>query len=104
LVILDPSNTQHKFRLAGIDCPERKQPWSTRAKQALSDNVFDRQVVVDWDKRDRYKRLVGKILDGQRDVNLTLVKDGLCWWYRKYASEQSAVDRVLYEDAEDGAR
>lgn len=69
-MILDPSNTQHKFRLAGIDCPERKQPWSTRAKQALSDNVFDRQVVVDWEKHDRYKRIVGKVLDGQRDVNL----------------------------------
>jgi endonuclease YncB( thermonuclease family) len=37
-------------------------------------------------------------------VNLTLVRDGLCWWYRKYADEQSAVDRVLYEDAERQAR
>jgi len=25
LVVLDASNTQHKIRLAGIDCPERKQ-------------------------------------------------------------------------------
>ena len=98
------SNTQYKIRLSGIDCPERKQAWSTKAKQALSDYVFDREVTVDWDKRDRYKRIVGKVLDGQRDVNLVLVRDGLCWWYRKYAGEQSAVDRVLYEDAEDGAR
>jgi len=103
-VVLDGSNTQHKIRLSGIDCPERKQAWSARAKQALSDYVFDRQVTVDWEKRDRYKRIVAKILDGQQDVNLALVRDGLCWWYQKYASEQIAVDRVLYEDAEDGAR
>jgi endonuclease YncB( thermonuclease family) len=32
------------------------------------------------------------------------VRKGLCWWYRKYADEQSAVDRVLYEDAERQAR
>ena len=56
LVLLDATETQHKIRLAGIDCPERKQPWSTRAKQALSDYVFNQDVTVDWNKRDRYKR------------------------------------------------
>jgi hypothetical protein len=34
LVLLDASNTQHKIRLAGIDCAERKQPFGQRAKQA----------------------------------------------------------------------
>jgi hypothetical protein len=70
LVVLDSSNTQHKIRLAGIDCPERKQPWGQRAKQALSDHVFDNQVTVEWDKVDRYGRTVGKILTDDRDVNL----------------------------------
>jgi hypothetical protein len=60
VVLLDGSNTQHKIRLAGIDCPERKQPWGTRAKQALSDYVFDQRVTVEWSKLDRYKRVVGK--------------------------------------------
>lgn len=100
LVVLDASNTQHKVRLAGIDCPERKQPWGTQAKQALSEYVFNREVTVDWDKRDRYKRIIGKVLRGDLDVHRSLIGDGLCWWYRKYADEQSAVDRVLYEDAE----
>ena len=104
LVVLDSSNTQHKIRLAGIDCPERKQPWGQRARQALSGYVFDRAVAVDWGKRDRYGRIVGKVLDGERDVNLALVRDGMCWWYRKYAGEQSPVDRGLYEAAETAAR
>ena len=104
LVLLDASDIQHKVRFAGIDCPERKQPWSVRAKEALSEYSFDRRVTVDWNKRDRYKRIVGKVIRGDRDVNLSLVRDGLCWWYRKYADEQSAVDRMLYEDAERQAR
>ena len=104
LVLLDATNAQHKIRLAGIDCPEKGQPWGTRAKQALSDYVFDRQVTVEWSKLDRYKRIVGKVLDGQRDVNLALVRDGMCWWYRKYAGEQSAADQSLYEAAETTAR
>ena len=32
--------TQHKVRLYGIDCPERKQPYGTVARQALADLVF----------------------------------------------------------------
>ncbi len=104
LVVLDATNTQHKTRLAGIDCPERRQPWGTRAKQALSDYAFGRDVTVEWNKLDRYKRVVGKVLDGERDVNLALVRDGMCWWYRKYANEQSQVDRILYEAAEAKAR
>jgi micrococcal nuclease len=104
LAVLDVSNTQTKIRLAGIDCPERKQPFGQRAKQALSDYAFNRQVTVEWTKLDRYKRVVGKILAGQQDVNLALVRDGMCWWYRKYSGEQSAVDRKLYEAAEAKAR
>ena len=59
---------------------------------------------MDWDKLDRYGRTVGKILSDAQDVNLALVRDGMCWWYRKYANEQSPVDRGLYEAAETAAR
>ena len=38
------------------------------------------------------------------DINLEMVRAGLAWWYRKYASEQNAGDRVLYEAAEKDAR
>lgn len=47
------------------------------------------------DKRGRYGRAVAKVLDGDRDVNLALVADGM--WYRKYADEQSPVDQGLYQ-------
>ena len=83
LVLLDGDHVQHRIRLAGIDCPERKQPWNARAKEFLSDHVFDQTVTVDWTKRDRYERFVGKVVRDGRDVNLALVADGLCWWYRK---------------------
>jgi micrococcal nuclease len=59
---------------------------------------------VEWDKRDRYGRIVGKLVHEGQDVNLSMVEDGFAWWYREYAREQSEIDRGLYEAAEDRAR
>ena len=39
--------TQHKISLAEIDTPERGQDWGTRARQALADKVFQKDVNVD---------------------------------------------------------
>lgn len=102
--VLDATRERHKIRLSGIDTPERKQPFGQKAKEHLSAMVAGEQIVVEWSKRDRYKRIVGKIVHNDRDVNLAMVRDGMAWWYRKYSGEQSPPDRVLYEDAETRAR
>ena len=102
--VLDASKTTHKIRLAGIDAPESGQAFGTKAKRRLLELVGGQTVGVEYSKRDRYRRIVGKILVDGRDVNLVMVRDGLAWWYRKYAGEQSAVDQRLYKTAEDQAR
>lgn len=104
LVILDATQSQHKIRLAGIDAPESRQPFGQKSKERLSQSVAGQQVAVDWSKRDRYERIIGKIIYDGKDVNLAQIRAGLAWWYRKYAGEQSSVDRQLYEAAEDRAR
>jgi micrococcal nuclease len=102
--VLEADKAAHRVRLAGIDTPERGQAFGTRAKQALLARVGGETVTVEWDKRDRYRRIIGKlVLEGQ-DVNLSMVEDGYAWWYRKYAREQSEIDRGLYEAAEERAR
>lgn len=67
--------------------------------------MFEKQVTVETDKKDRYGRDVGKILlpTGQ-DVNLEQVTRGFAWHYKQYEQEQSANDRKLYDFAEQGAR
>lgn len=47
LTVLDGSNVQHKIRLAGIDAPEKGQPFGTKARQALADKVFGQTVRVE---------------------------------------------------------
>ncbi|MEY4710586.1 MAG: Thermonuclease precursor [Pseudomonadota bacterium] len=104
VTILDATQRTHKVRLLGIDSPEKKQPFGERAKQSLSDLVFDKQVSVEGGKLDRYGRSLGKIvLDGQ-DVNLEQVRRGMAWHYKQYARDQAPQDRIAYAEAEAAAR
>ncbi|MBS7806147.1 thermonuclease family protein [Variovorax sp. PCZ-1] len=104
VTVLDAQKVQHKIRLGGIDAPEKKQAFGDRSKETLSDCAFGRDVVVDWDKVDRYERKVGKILVAGVDCNLRQIKLGMAWHYKKYANEQSQADRAAYAAAEDVAR
>lgn len=104
ITVLDSSNTQHKIRLAGIDAPEKKQPFGIISRQHLGDLVFSKQVRVEWSKLDRYGRIVGKVLVGNTNACLEQLKAGLAWHYTKYEKEQPPADRVSYKKAEEEAR
>ncbi len=53
---------------------------------------------VEYQKRDRYGRIVGKALLDGIDVCLEQVKAGLAWHSKKYQHEQSLEDQSLYAD------
>ena len=104
IIILDDANRTYKIRLQGIDAPEGRQAFGDGSRQNLSDLVFEKQVQVESSKRDRYGRIVAKVvLDGD-DICLQQIKAGMAWHYKHYQGEQSAVDRELYATAEDEAR
>jgi endonuclease YncB( thermonuclease family) len=102
--VLDVQLVTHRVRLAGIDAAESGQDYGTKAKQRLLKLVGRRDVQVLSTKRDKYGRIVGKVIADDQDVNLAMIRTGAAWWYRKYRAEQSRVDQALYEAAEDTAR
>jgi endonuclease YncB( thermonuclease family) len=57
-LVLLVDEKQFKIRLSDIDTPERKQPFGTRAKQALSELAFGKQAQVVEVTVDRYGRIV----------------------------------------------
>lgn len=104
LTVLDASKTQHKVRLQGIDAPEKGQPFGQKSKEYLSSLVFSRVVRVEYDKLDRYGRVVGKVVLGGVDICLRQIDAGLAWHYKAYEREQSQEDRQLYSAVEEDAR
>jgi endonuclease YncB( thermonuclease family) len=78
---------QERIRLSDIDTPERKQPYGTRAKQALTELTFGKLITVLTTKRDRYGRIIGHITVDGVDVNAELVRLGFAWVYRRYSDD-----------------
>jgi endonuclease YncB( thermonuclease family) len=93
-----------RIRLWGIDCPESKQPFGTRAKQLTGDLAFDKIVTVKVRDIDRYKRTVAEIIlpDG-RNLNQELVRAGMAWWYQQFARREMVL-AALEQEARDARR
>jgi len=57
--LLTDDKTLLRFRLSGIDAPEKRQAFGNVAKHGLSELAFNRRGTIVAHKRDRYGRLVG---------------------------------------------
>jgi len=87
-----------RIRLAQIDAPEKRQAFGTSSRQALTTLVFGRSVTATEAGRDRYGRVIGTVYVSGVNANAEMIRLGMAWVYRKYAT-----DRSLYA-LEDEAR
>src|SRR5262249_9813156 len=95
------NNRAERIRLNGIDCPEKGQAYGERAKQAASQLVFGKDVTLQTYGKDKYGRTIADVfLPDGTNVNHTLVKDGWCWWYRKYTPGDVALEELEKEAGE----
>jgi endonuclease YncB( thermonuclease family) len=93
-----------RIRLNGIDCPEKGQAYGKKAKQAVANLVFGKEVTLQTYGLDKYGRTIADVLlPNGRNVNHQLVKDGWCWWYRKYAPGDFLLEK-FEKDARDSKK
>lgn len=114
--VIDADGNREKVRLMGVDAPELRQAFGRTARAALVSAINGRDVHIEWYKRDRDGRPVGKVLyqkpcepgmmctQALTDANLAQLQAGLAWWYREYRREQTVEDRAIYAEAESEAR
>lgn len=88
-----------KFRIHGIDAPEKKQAFGTKSKENLSVLIFGKTVGIKFQSKDRYGRSVVWVYTPEsEDVSAEMLKAGMAWHYKKYD------DSAQYADLEDEAR
>jgi len=101
ITVADSTGRQEEIRLAGIDAPERDQAFGSESTRRLAAMVSDKTVTLECKKeRDKYGRLVCKVLLGTADVCLDQVKAGMAWHYKQYQDDQGPADREAYAAAD----
>jgi len=85
ITVLTKDKRSIKVRLYGIDAPESKQPYGSKAKQRLSELVFGKRVRVETHGTDRYRRTLGVVYLDDKDINAQMVSEGLAWAYVRYS-------------------
>ena len=94
--------TYGEVRLAGIDAPEKAQPFGNASRKHLASMVAGKEVRVETSKKDRYGRVLGKVWVQPRNcpgcgktlnANLAQIQAGMAWWYEYYARDQPPEDR-----------
>jgi len=113
ITALDSDKVQHRVRIARIDAPEKGQPFGNASRKRPVELVARKEVRVEFNKHDRYGRIVGKLwvtpmdcptCGKTLDVGLAQVTTVKAWWYRKYAREQSPEPQGRCEFAEQEAK
>lgn len=92
ITILTEDKRQIKVRLEGIDCPESKQDFGNRAKQATSKLCAGKIVRIEKSGVDRYGRVIGFVYVDEINVNKELLKMGLAWHYKYFNQNKELAE------------
>ena len=84
-----------KIRLVEIDAPEMNQPFGAQSKNFLNRLLYEKDVTLISQGKDRYGRVLGNLFSNELNVNMLMVKFGFAWVYDKYAKNSSLYE---YQD------
>jgi micrococcal nuclease len=78
-----------KIRLAFCDAPEKKQAFGARAKEAMSELVFGKDIELLTRSLDRDRRTVAQINVDGKDIGEEMLREGMAWIYERYIIKAS---------------
>jgi endonuclease YncB( thermonuclease family) len=90
--LLTTDSSKIRIRLNGIDCPERKQDYYQVCKDALSQYVFGRNVILVTRGRDRWRRVIADVYINNESINYKMVKNGFAWHFKKYSKDKRLAE------------
>jgi endonuclease YncB( thermonuclease family) len=81
-----------EIRVYGVDCPEsawpgrwKEQAGAKEAKAFASKMLKGKSATVRLKGESTYDRAVGEVFRGGYSLSRELLRQGLCWWNKKYA-------------------
>ncbi len=74
-------------RLANIDAPQSKQPYSKEAKEFTANLIHQKRVEIKTRGMDKTGRILGEVFFEGKNLNHELVKAGLAWDFQEYPED-----------------
>lgn len=100
-----------KVRLYGIDAPEGDrrhyksgklmkpgQTYGNEATEALRAKVYQSVITVTVTDIDKYKRMVGLVNIGNRNINKEMIEGGHAWAYKQYLDTPYRSEFIQLEE------
>jgi endonuclease YncB( thermonuclease family) len=82
--VLTPTASNTKFAWRVLTHQRRHKHSVESLLRTSAKYVAGQNAKVEYEKRDRYGRIIGKLLMYGQDVNLLQIKDGFAWRYKFY--------------------
>lgn len=82
---------QVRVRLADIDAPEHRQPFGTRSRQSLAEMCHRKNAEIRVREKDRYGRMIARVICDGTDANAEQVRRGMAWVYRRYSRDAALL-------------
>ena len=80
--------TKETIRLAGIDAPEKDQPFGLAARDWLARECQGGEIRIVESGKDRYGRTIGDVHLAGRWLNKALAERGYAWHYKQYSQSK----------------
>jgi endonuclease YncB( thermonuclease family) len=91
LTVLDAGNKRRSLRLAGVDAPERGQPFYVESARSLAAVCYRKPATVETAPKDASVPLVAKVECAGVDASSEQVRRGMAWTAKAYVPLGSAL-------------
>jgi endonuclease YncB( thermonuclease family) len=98
------NNQTVRVRIAGIDAPEKSQPYSQKSRESLESLLNAGPIVLTPVKIDRFERWVAHVSVNRHDIGLAQIERGYAWFFVRYQNDLDEQRRADYARAESAAR
>jgi endonuclease YncB( thermonuclease family) len=91
LMLLDAGSKRHRVRLAGVDAPERGQPFYVESARSLAAVCYRKPAILETAGKEGAAPLVAKVECAGVDASSEQVRRGMAWTSKPYAPIGSAL-------------
>ena len=88
ILVTDSKSVEYEVQLEGIDAPEIKQEFGKEATDGLSKLIKDKTVRITWKEKDNFERLLAQVYDGDKQINIEMLKSGMAWHFKRYNKDE----------------